>query len=179
MHAAVRSLVLAGIVLAAAGCGSSGSSSTSSTESWANSLCSAVTTYDTALKAAGSSLQSSGISESSLRRAVGDVNDATDTFISSLKGLGKPDTAAGAQAKDSVDALTSQLQQDASSIRTATADVSTLSGALTAAVSVTATASGASTQITDTWNSLQQLDAKGELSQAFSNAQSCTSLKGK
>ena len=101
MHTVVRSLALAAVVLAAAGCGSSKSSSTSSTETWANSLCSAVTTYDTALKTAGSSLKSSGISQSSLQTAVGDVNDATDAFISSLKGLGKPGTAVSVGLWDS------------------------------------------------------------------------------
>jgi len=34
----------------------------------------------------------------------------------------------------------------------------------------------ATTQISDTWNALQQLDAKDELSQAFASSDSCEGM---
>ncbi len=176
VRTALAAVVVSALVIVAAACGSK--SSSSSTQDWANGLCSAVTDYRTALTSAGTSLKAGNLSRPELQSTAGDVSDATTTFVSDLKGLGKPDTAAGTQAKQSVDALAGKLQDDADAIDAATKSVSSVADVVSAVSTVTATLATAGTQVSATWNQLQQLDAKGELTAAFQSADACKSLKG-
>ena len=170
--------LLGAIVVLAAGCGSSNKSAetttqTSATVDWAGGLCSALTTYTTSLTAAATKL-GSNLSKSGVQDAADSVKSATDTFVSDTKGLGKPDTSSGQQAKDTIDTLSTNLNNDMSTIQDATG-----SGLLKGASTITATLATVQTQITTAFNQLKSLDAKGELSQAFSDAPSCSSLKSK
>src|SRR5689334_20816515 len=81
-----------------------GGSGTSSTTAWADDLCTAVTSWTGAL---GDSLDSlkGNLSRPALRSAADDAHGATETFVDELRGLGPPDTAAGAEAQDVVDAF--------------------------------------------------------------------------
>ena len=171
--------LVAGIVLAtallAAGCGSNKNAETTTTTStadWANGVCSAVTTYKNSLTDTVNGL-TGNISKSGLQNAVDEAKSATDTFVSTTKDLGKPDTSAGAQAKATMDTLSSQLEADVSAVQSSTessvlAGISKASGALATA----------QTQIKTAFDQLKALDAKGELGDAFSQASSCTSLTG-
>ena len=90
--------------------------------------------------------------------------------MDSINGLGKPGTSAGAQAKDTLDTLSDQLRTDAETVKSASGSdgvVSAISVASTALV----TAKG---QVQQAVAQLQKLDAKGELSNAFSQASSCS-----
>jgi hypothetical protein len=160
-------------VVSLTGCGSS--SEASPTVTWANGLCSAVTTYSTALKDAATSVKSGGVSQSSLQDAAGKVSDATQTFASSIKDLGTPDTESGAAAKQTIDDLASSLQDDANAVKDAT---SGSSSALSAVSSVTATLASAQTQVTNAIDDLRSLGAKSELQDAFSEAPNCSSVPG-
>jgi hypothetical protein len=163
------------IALLAAGCGSNKSAdttTTSSTVDWANGLCTAVSTYQASLTSAAKAL-TGNLSKSGLQQAADDAKTATDTFVTTTKNLGKPDTKAGAQAKTTVDTLSSQLDDDVSTIKSATG-----SGTLTAISTMTATLATAQTQITTAFDQLKGLDPKGELGDAFSQASSCSSLTG-
>ena len=101
------------LVLLVAACGSSDDGSdTSATATWADGVCSSVTTWTNALTASVDSLKGGDVSREALEGAVDDVKSATDTFVADLRGLGKPDTEAGQEAKDSVDQLTDQLEQE-------------------------------------------------------------------
>ena len=120
-----RTLTLIGLtvslVVLAAGCGSSGDSSTttttsaSATETWASGVCTSLTTWQDAIKSAAGSLKSDP-TKSGLQTAVDDTKSATQTLSSDLKGLGKPDTPAGQQAKDSLDQLSTSLEQNVTTI---------------------------------------------------------------
>ena len=97
--------VAAVLVFLAAGCGSSGgnsattsTTSASATETWAGGVCSSITTWQSAVKSAASSVTSDP-TKSGLQKAVGDAQAATQTLTSDLKGLGKPDTQAGQRRK--------------------------------------------------------------------------------
>ena len=65
-----------------------------------------------------------------LQTAAGDAKSATETLASDLKGLGKPDTPSGQQAKDSLDQLSTSLQKDVTTIENTVKGVSGLRGAL-------------------------------------------------
>jgi hypothetical protein len=174
LRAALVAVVVAAAVLAA-GCGKSSNSASSPTD-WADGLCSALTTWSGSVKSAANSLKGGNVSESSLKSAAGDIKDASDTLVSDLKGLGKPDTDAGQQAKDAVDQLSSEVETDVKSMESAIGNVSGLSSAMAAASSVTATLTTMGNQINSTASKLDQADAKGELTQAFKDAPACKNL---
>ena len=174
--AAALAVVLALLVAA---CGSSDDGSdTSATATWADEVCSSVTTWTDSLTSSVSSLQGGNISREALEGAVDDVKSATDTFVADLRGLGKPDTEAGEEAKNSVDQLTEQLEQEVDEIEGAVDDVSGVSGVLTAISTVTATLASMGSQLSSTFSELEQLDASGELENAFRESDSCQGISG-
>ena len=163
------------MALLAAGCGSSSNNTpttTSSTVTWANSVCGAAVTYGSSLTAAAKSVTGNP-SKAGLQDAADQVKSATDTFVSTIKGVGKPNTPSGQQAKATLDTLATQLDTDSSTIQGATED-SVLAG-VAAATGALATAQA---QIKTAFSTLKGLDAKGELGQAFAQASSCSSLTG-
>ena len=179
-------IVVAGsLVFLAAGCGSSGGGSTtttttsaSATDTWASGVCSSITTWQAAITSAAGSVKSDP-TKNGLQAATGDAKSATETLSSDdLKGLGKPDTPSGQQAKDSLDKLSANLQQDVATIESAVKGVSGVSGALAVASTVTGTFATMRTLVKTTFTDLQGLDAKGELKTAFTNSSACSSLTG-
>jgi Flp pilus assembly pilin Flp len=161
-------------VVLASGCG--GSSDKTSATDWANNLCSAITTWSDSVKSSANSLKGGNLSESGLKSASTDIKDASNKLVDDLKGLGKPDTEAGQQAKDAVDKLSSQVDNDVQEMQSAVDKVSGVSGVLAAVSSVSATLSTMATQISSAASTLEQTDTKGELQQAFKDASSCKSL---
>jgi hypothetical protein len=170
---ALVALVLSSVVVAA-GCGGS-SSNELSAEDWASGACSAVTTWTSSVKSAGNSLKSNP-SEESLSGATGDIKSASDTLVGDLKDLGKPDTEGGQDAKDAVDQLSSEIEDDVQEMQNAVDNVSGVQGLLTAATSVSATLSKMGNQIRSAASTLGSADPGGELKQAFQDAPACKSL---
>jgi hypothetical protein len=164
------------VSIAVAGCGSGGPSSgtttqTSAVVTWAGGVCSAATSYKSSLTHARSTLKSAAPSRSAVENTVGSVRDATQTFITSLRGLGRPATAAGKQAKSTIDGLTSDLTKDVNAIQ----DAASGSSALTAVSVTSTTLLTAQTQVKSAVEDLKTTDAKGELHDAFATAPSCAS----
>ena len=167
-------LVLAAVVLAA-GCG--GSKKPDPTTEWANGLCTAVTTWKTSVTQAAEPLKNGDLSKSSIQLAGTELQDATNTFVSSVKKLGKPNTAAGAQAQQDVNQLSQEIQDGTQKISDTAKGVTGVSDALGAISVATATLSTMATEISSTFTSLQSLDPKGELKTAFNQADACKSLR--
>ena len=167
-------LVLVLAVLAA-GCGSK-SSEPMSTADWADGVCSAITTWKSSITSSADSLKGGNLTQDSLTSAGDDMTSATDTLESDLKDLGKPDTQSGQQAKDSLDQLSSDLKTDSDAIKTAVDGVSDLSGVPSATATISSTLATMQSQVTSTVNSLEQLDAQGELQTAFQQSSACQQL---
>ena len=168
-------------VLLAAGCGGSSDSSssdTSPTATWADGLCSALNTWKSSLTETVNTVKDGSLSKDSLTTAVDDAKSATETLTSDLEGLGKPDTEAGQQAKDSIDQLSTDLKADMTKIEDAVNGASGASGILSAVSVVTSTLVAMGTQVTSTITDIQGLDAKGELKSAFDQSASCQELQG-
>jgi archaellum component FlaC len=171
-------VLLSGVMLAA-GCGGSddnSSSESSSPTEWADSLCSAVSTWTGSMSSAGDELEQNGLSEDALDNAVDDVKSATDTLLDDIGDLGKPDTQAGDQAQESLEQLSTDLEQNVDSIEAAVKDVSSLSEVLQAAPAVSASLATMDTQVRSTVKELGGLDPKGELKSAFEQASACDNL---
>jgi hypothetical protein len=173
-----RLLPLALVVVVAALAAGCGSDKPPTTAEWADGVCSAVSTWEDSLTAAVEPLTGGDISKDSLQSAADDAKSATDTLESDLKDLGKPDTQAGQQAQDQIDTLTTQLQTDVDTIKSAAEDASGISGITAAVTTATTTVSTMKTQVNATITSLKQLDAKGELTTAFQQSSSCQQLAG-
>ena len=174
-----RALIAVAVALLAAlaaGCGSSASSDTTPTSEWADGFCSAITTWTTSLTTITDTIKQGGLSKDSLSSAIDDASTSTDTFTSSLQDLGKPDTDAGQQAKDSVDQLATDINDDMQTIQDAVANASGASGLLSAVSTISTTLKTAGQQVSSTFESFQSLDAKGELETAFKAAPSCKDL---
>jgi hypothetical protein len=177
MKLALAPLALA--VVLVAGCGGGGSSSSSpSTKDWADGLCSAITTWSNSVKSAGESLKSGNLSEGDLKQSTTEIKSATNAFADDLKALGKPNTDAGQQAKDAIDQLATQVKKDVDTLGKAVDDASGqgAKGAVSAASSIATSLSTMSTQIASAASTLQQADAKGELTQGFRDAPACKKL---
>jgi hypothetical protein len=183
----VRALLVVPLLAAAilaAGCGGGDSSSTtgSSTGSsatsagdWANGVCEAFTTWTTAITSAGQSVKDNP-TEDGLRSAGDDVKSATQTLSDELKGLGRPDTESGQQAKDTVDQLATKLDANQQKIQTAIDNASGTSGALAAVSTVSATLVTMGNDLRTTFQQLDQIDGQGELADAFQQSDACTGV---
>jgi hypothetical protein len=146
-------------------------------DTWAGSLCTAVTDYTSALKSAGATIESGNVTKESLQAAIDGAAAATETFASDLGTLGAPPVS-DTQAKQHLETLSNQLAAGADKIRTATADVSGATGLVNAVSVVSSTLATAKTQVTNTVDELKALDSKGKLKDAFQNADSCAPLTG-
>jgi hypothetical protein len=171
----VAPVVVMTVGLLAAGCGSKNSQQMSAAD-WANGVCSAMTTWTNSIKSSSDSLKAGNLSKDSLKTTADDVTSATETLESDLKDLGKPNTQSGQQAKDSIDQLSSDLKTDTDSIKTAAGDISNLSSVRTATATISTTLVTMRNQVSSTFTSLKQLDAKGELHTAFQQSSACQQL---
>ena len=172
-------LPVAVLALLAAGCGGGGGSTEASddatpTEEWAGNFCSAITTWTDSLRSSVDEIQSGNISREALEGAVDDAKTATETLIDDLKGLGRPDTEAGQEAQDTVSSLADELQQDVDDVESAVNDSS--ANLLSTITTITSTLTRMGSQLSSALTKLGELDGKGELEDAFENADSCDEL---
>jgi membrane protein implicated in regulation of membrane protease activity len=165
-------VVVAAFLLA--GCG--GDSEPSASESYANSVCSNVSTWVTSIQDTANSLQGQGLSltKADIESAVNDVSDSTQTLVDDVKGLGAPDTEDGQKAKTALDGLGTQLTQQVDTVEQA---VNSNQGTLALASTVTAAVSAATKAVETTYDNLKNLDPAGELSDAFKSSDDCKSLQ--
>jgi hypothetical protein len=180
-----RALGLAGvaataIVMTVSACGGGGGETTTGAASavqWADGVCSAVTDWKNTVLDVGTSLKGKPLTSSSLNDAGDQIRDATKTLADTVKGLGTPDTGAGAETRKSIDKLATQLDSGAKAIEDAIAGASGVSGVLTATSTVSSTLVTMGSEVSATATELQQLDVQGELGKAFDDAASCKALR--
>jgi DNA-binding FrmR family transcriptional regulator len=177
-RAALAALVLAVAVGLASGCGGSddGGADTSATTEWAGDLCSAITTWTQSLTDSVDSLGAGSVTRDSLQGVVDDASGATQSFMDELEALGRPDTAAGEQAEETVAQLRDELSEQVQAIEDALEGVSGAGGVLTAVSAVSGALAEMGRQLSAAFGDLQQLDAQGELEDAFREAPSCDDL---
>jgi hypothetical protein len=176
-----RTIAFAALLVAlllAAGCGGSDESEANDLTVWAGQLCTVFSGWAEEVTTTTDALRGGDISKDSLQGAADGVKSATDTLVNDLKDTPRPDSDAGQQAKDSVDQLADELEQEAGKIESAVEDASGASGIVTAVSTVTAALATMRTQVTSTVDELEGLDAQGELRTAFEDAVPCRELSG-
>jgi ABC-type transporter Mla subunit MlaD len=172
-----RILTVAAIALSlAVGCGGDDGGSSSQTTEWADGVCSAISQWGKSITATGQALQSGATNADDLRDAVGEFESATRTFVDDLRALGKPDSDAGQQAQEELDDLANDVEENVSKMQDAIDEASGVSGVVEAATSISSTLATMGQQLSSTFAELEQLDAEGELEEAFREADSCDEL---
>ena len=168
--------VVAALALAAAGCGGDDQPEVSASTQWAGDLCTAVDTWKTEISGIASTLASDPTRDG-LESAASDAQDATGTFIDTVKGLGSPGTESGEQAKSTVQSLADSLQTDVDTIEKALQDVTGVQGLLTAVSTVGAAVSNMTSALSSSLDELKSLEnVDNELKQSFSEAESCNGV---
>ncbi len=170
--------LLAVLALVAAGCGGS-SADTQANDAYANSVCSAVGTWEQQIKNVTSSGFSSGISKASLQSTIAQAETATKTLKKQIRAVPPPNTSGGQAAKTQVDQLSSQAASTVSAAQTAVASIpadASVTAVATALVPLAPQVKGLLTTAQTTIKSLQS--AKGSLASAFQSADACKSLGG-
>jgi hypothetical protein len=157
-----------------AGCGGDDENSATA---WADDVCSAATTWRESITSTADSLRGGNLSEDSLNSAVDDLKSATSDFVDDVRGLGAPDTESGEQAKESLDQLADDADENLSAIESAVDDVSGPSGVVQAMTAIGTAISTMASQVSSTVTELKQLDVGGELETAFNEADSCEDLQ--
>lgn len=168
--------LVAGIALVSGCGGGSSSSDTKPAEDWANSVCSAITTWTSSVRQTGDSLRNGNVNKDSLNKAVDEFQSSTKQFADDLKGLGRPDTDSGQKAQASVEKLAGEVKTDANKIKSEVKGASGLSGYQKALANVGVTLTQMGEQVSTTFAELGNIDAKGELESAFKKADKCSSL---
>ncbi len=174
------------LVLSTAACGSSSdNSATTSTSStttgtavsstWANSVCSAFVTWRSSVTAAGKSVAASP-TKATVDQALANAEAATTKLKTTLKALPAPTGSAGTQAKQELQQLKGQLQNDVVVIQRTVASVPAgTTGASQAASMVKTGLATMRQQIAATGKELRSLPS-GDSAEAFKNAPACKSL---
>jgi hypothetical protein len=182
MRALLAVLILAAAIVAAGCGGGSSSSGGTGTESsataaddWANSVCEAFVAWNNSITDAGQGIRDNP-SEEGIRTAGEQIQSATQTLADDLRGLGKPDTESGQQAKDTIDQLATNLDTSLQKINEAMDNASGTTGAVTAASTIGTTLVEMADHVSTAFQQLQEIDAQGELQSAFEQGDSCAGL---
>ena len=177
LYLVIAIAALAGIVFAVTGCGSSSSNNNTTTstasdlETWAGSVCTAVTKYRTSLATTRASLRAEGLTRPALQVAVQDASAATRAFTTTLDDIGPPPAPQADKAKKIMQELQTNLGKQADKVRSleGTNDVKAAASTITDALNA------ASADAKHAVDELRTLDPKGNLGQALDSAD-CSSL---
>jgi hypothetical protein len=168
--------LLAVLVLVGAGCG--GSSDTKANEAYANSVCSAIGSWEQQIKSIASSF-SAGVTPASLEANVTQAEAATKTLVTQIKAVPPPDTSQGQAAKQQLDQLTTDISNTIDAAQTAITQIQ--ANPSTAAISaiVATLAPQVQSLASETNSAISSLKgAGGSLASAFKSTDSCKSLGG-
>ena len=189
MRSFLAVLILSAAIVAA-GCGGDPSSSSSSSSSsggtgtessttaagdWANSVCQAFNDWNGSITEAAQSVRDNP-TEDGIKTAGDDIRSATDTLADDLRGLDRPDTESGQEAKAAIDELATSLETSMQKITDAIDNASGASGLVTAGSTIATTLTEMGSQVSTTGQQLENIDAGGELQSAFEQADSCAGL---
>jgi hypothetical protein len=164
------------LVLVGAGCG--GSSDTKANEAYANSVCSAIGSWEQQIKSIASSF-SAGITAASLQANVTQAQTATKTLLTQIKAVPPPDTSQGQAAKQQLDQLTTDISNTVDAAQTAITQVQANPSAAAISATVATLAPQVQSLASETNSAISSLKgAGGSLASAFKSTDSCKSLGG-
>ena len=168
--------LLAVLVMVGAGCG--GSSDTKANEAYANSVCSAIGSWEQQIKSIATSF-SAGVSQASLKTSITQAETATKTLLTQMKAVPPPDTSQGQAAKQQLDQLTTDINNTVDAANTALTELQANPSAAAVSATVATLAPQVQSLASATNSAISTLkDAGGSLASAFKSTDSCKSLGG-
>ena len=172
--AALIVVALAGV---AAGCGGSSDEQTDPTAAWASGFCSAVTTWTDDLRSITQQFtDTSNLSQDGLASAAEDARTSTDQLVSSLKDLGAPDTDSGQEVKSALDTLSTTLDAETAQIQETAQGVTGVTDLPSALTKISTSLSALGTAFSDTLQTIETADTKGELKTALEDSPDCADI---
>ena len=172
--AALIVVALAGV---AAGCGGSSDEQTDPTAAWASGFCSAVTTWTDDLQSITQQFtDTSNLSQDGLASAAEDARTSTDQLVSSLKDLGAPDTDSGQEVKSALDTLSTTLDAETAQIQETAQGVTGITDLPSAITKISTSLSALGTAFSDTLQTIETADTKGELKTALEDSPDCADI---
>jgi hypothetical protein len=167
--------LLAVLALVTAGCG--GSSDKKANAAYADSVCSAVGTWEQQIESITSSGFTGGISKASLQAKITQAQTATKTLATQIKAVPPPNTSDGQAAKQQIDQLSAQLTTTVNSAKSAVASIPANASAATVAAAIIPLAPQLTSLGTTAQTTLKSVQtAKGGLSSAFKSSSACKNL---
>jgi hypothetical protein len=172
--AALIVVALAGV---AAGCGGSSDEQTDPTAAWASGFCSAVTTWTDDLRSITQQFtDTSNLSQDGLASAAEDARTSADQLVSSLKDLGAPDTDSGQEVKSALDTLSTTLDAETAQIQETAQGVTGVTDLPSALTKISTSLSALGTAFSDTLQTIETADTKGELKTALEDSPDCADI---
>ncbi len=169
-------LLVAVLTLVAAGCGSSNSSDKKASEAYANSVCSAIGSWEQQIKSIATNF-SGGISQASLQAKVTQAQAATKTLANEIKAVPPPNTSQGQAAKQQLDQLSTDATNTVTAAQSAVTQLQGNASAATITSAVIALAPQVQNLVSAAQSAVKSLQsAGGTLASAFKSADSCKSL---
>jgi len=168
----------AALALVAGGCGGD-ESSASPTEAWADSFCTAITTWKDSLTSVTEQFSSpSSLTSEALTNAANDAKSSTETFVDELRALGPPETESGEAVKSSIDELSNTVESEVAKIESTAEGVSGLADLPSAITSITTSISAMSSALSATVQTAESADTSGELRTALGDTPACADISG-
>ena len=172
--AALIVVALAGV---AAGCGGSSDAQTDPTAAWASGFCSAITTWTDDLQSITQQFtDTSNLSQDGLASAAEDARTSTDQLVSSLKDLGAPETDSGQEVKSALDTLSTTLDAETAQIQETAQGVTGITDLPSAITKISASLTALGTAFSDTLQTIDNADTKGELKTALEDSPDCADI---
>jgi hypothetical protein len=172
--AAVIVVALAGV---AAGCGGSSNDQTDPTAAWASGFCSAITTWTDDLHSITQQFTDpSNLSQDGLASAAEDARTSTDQLVKSLKDLGAPETDSGQEVKSALDTLSTTLDAETAQIQATAHGVTSITAVPSAITKISASLSALGTAFSNTLQTIENADTKGELQSALEDSPDCADI---
>ncbi len=172
--------LVASLAFVAAGCGGSNDSSEASTTvEWADGYCTAITSWKDELEQIGAQFTDlSSLSQQGLDEAANDVRKANETLIDDLKSLGAPDTESGQEVRNAIDEFATTADADLSEIEDTVEGISGITGIPAAAATIGSSLSSMASASASMFQTIEDADVQGELTDAFEQADSCADITG-
>ena len=173
IRTAIGALALAAAFLAS-GCGGEPKA-----QSWAGDVCSEVDQWVEDIRGIAQDAEAGGNPLETYRARVGAAEDATRDLADGLADVGAPDTEAGNDIEEELQALADELRVSVSRIRTTTSELQSgsLSAFLEGLATIAAEVERAGTEIAATFSLIVELDPAGARRDGFRNADSCKTLR--
>jgi hypothetical protein len=173
-------VVVASLALVPAGCMGDDGSDASSTAEWADSFCTAITTWTTEIGRVADGLPSD-FSAEGVERARDELSTATDTLIDEVESLGAPDIESGEEVEEAIATFRDTAETEKAEAEQAVEDAleeEGTGGIATALGVVSRSLQTMGTALQTMFEDFEEADAGGELNTAFEESQACQEIAG-